>query len=77
MSAFLRSRTGVVLLAFVAIAAFFLITEHTAHVFGVLRTCYCSCARCCTSLCTTGTGDTPATTKGRSKASREVNGEFV
>jgi hypothetical protein len=36
MSAFLRSRTGVVLLAFLAIAAFFLLTEHTAHVFGVL-----------------------------------------
>jgi Protein of unknown function (DUF2933) len=32
----LRSRTGVVLLAFLAIAAFFLITEHTAHVLGVL-----------------------------------------
>jgi len=36
MSAFLRSRTGVVLVAFLAIAAFFLLTEHTAHVFGVL-----------------------------------------
>jgi hypothetical protein len=36
MSAFLRSRTGVVLIAFLAIAAFFLVTEHTAHVFGVL-----------------------------------------
>ena len=36
MSAFLKSRTGVVLLAFLAIAAFFLITEHAAHVFGVL-----------------------------------------
>lgn len=33
---FLRSRTGLVLLAFLAIAAFFLITEHTAHVFGIL-----------------------------------------
>jgi hypothetical protein len=36
MSAFLKSRTGVVLLAFLAIAAFFLITEHAAHVLGVL-----------------------------------------
>jgi hypothetical protein len=36
MSTFLRSRAGLVLLAFLAIAAFFLLTEHTAHVFGVL-----------------------------------------
>jgi len=33
---FLRSRIGVVLVAFLAIAAFFLVTEHTAHVFGAL-----------------------------------------
>lgn len=33
---FFRSRIGLVLLAFLAIAAFFLITEHTAHVFGIL-----------------------------------------
>jgi hypothetical protein len=32
----LRSRTGVVSLAFLAIAAFFLVTEHTAHALGVL-----------------------------------------
>lgn len=32
----LRSRTGLVLIAFLAIAAFFLVTEHTAHVLGVL-----------------------------------------
>ena len=32
----LRSRSGVVLLAFLAIAAFFLIREHTAHVLGIL-----------------------------------------
>lgn len=31
-----RSRTGVTLLVFLAIAAFFLLTEHTAHVFGAL-----------------------------------------
>ena len=35
-SSWLRSRSGVVMLAFLAIAAFFLITEHTAHVFGIL-----------------------------------------
>ncbi len=33
---FLRSRSGLVLLAFLAIAGFYLVTEHTAHVFGVL-----------------------------------------
>ena len=32
----LRSRTGLVLLAFLGIAGFFLVTEHTAHVFGIL-----------------------------------------
>lgn len=32
----LRSRMGVTLLGFLLIAGFFLITEHTAHVFGVL-----------------------------------------
>jgi hypothetical protein len=31
-----RSRSGIVLLAFLTIAAFFLVAEHTAHVFGVL-----------------------------------------
>ena len=36
MSTSFRSRTRVVLVAFLAIAAFFLLTEHTAHVFGVL-----------------------------------------
>lgn len=35
-SAWLRSRTGLVTLGFLAIAAFYLITEHTAHVLGVL-----------------------------------------
>jgi hypothetical protein len=30
------SRSGIVLLIFLAIAAFFLITEHTAHLLGVL-----------------------------------------
>jgi hypothetical protein len=33
---FFKSRTGLVLLAFLAIAAFYLITEHTAHLFGIL-----------------------------------------
>jgi hypothetical protein len=32
----LFSRTGPVLLAFLAIAAFFLFTEHRAHLFGIL-----------------------------------------
>jgi hypothetical protein len=31
-----RSRSGIVLLGFLAVAAFFLLTEHTAHVFGAL-----------------------------------------
>jgi len=31
-----RSRSGIVLLAFLGIAGFFLVTEHTAHVFGAL-----------------------------------------
>jgi len=31
-----RSRSGLVLLAFLAIAAFFVVTEHIAHVLGVL-----------------------------------------
>jgi uncharacterized membrane protein len=31
-----RTRSGVVLLGFIAVAGFFLLTEHTAHVFGVL-----------------------------------------
>jgi hypothetical protein len=32
----LPSRAAIVLVVFLGIAAFFLITEHTAHVFGVL-----------------------------------------
>ena len=32
----LQTRGGLALLVFLAVAAFFLITEHTAHVFGVL-----------------------------------------
>lgn len=32
----LLSRTGLTLIAFLIIAAFFLITEHTAHFFGFL-----------------------------------------
>jgi hypothetical protein len=31
-----RSRSGIVLLAFLAIAGFFVVTEHTAHLLGVL-----------------------------------------
>ena len=33
---FLRSRMGLALLGFLLIAGFYLVTEHTAHVFGVL-----------------------------------------
>ena len=36
VSQWLRSRTGLIFLAFLGIAAFFLITEHTAHFFGIL-----------------------------------------
>lgn len=32
----LGSRTGLALLGFLAVAAFYLVTEHRAHVFGVL-----------------------------------------
>jgi hypothetical protein len=32
----LRSPTGLTLLAFLAVATFYLVTEHTAHVFGFL-----------------------------------------
>lgn len=32
----LRSRTGIALLGFLVIAGFFLVTEHTAHVFGAV-----------------------------------------
>ena len=31
-----RSRSGLVLLAFLAIAGFFIVTEHAAHLLGVL-----------------------------------------
>ena len=33
---FLTSRNGLIFLAFLAIAAFYLVTEHTAHLFGAL-----------------------------------------
>ena len=32
----LQSRSGLVFIGFLAIAGFFLLTEHTAHVFGAL-----------------------------------------
>jgi len=32
----LRSRTGLAMLGFLVVIAFFLLTEHTAHVFGFL-----------------------------------------
>lgn len=36
LAGFLRTRSGIVLLGFLAVAGFFLITEHTAHVLGAL-----------------------------------------
>ena len=33
---FFRSRTGLACLVFIGVAAFYLITEHTAHLFGFL-----------------------------------------
>ncbi len=36
MSGLFRSRSGLVLLAFLAIAGFFVVKEHTAHLLGVL-----------------------------------------
>ena len=35
-SSFWRSRSGIVLLGFLIVIGFFLITEHTAHVLGAL-----------------------------------------
>jgi hypothetical protein len=32
----IRSRSGITLLAFLAIAAFLVVTEHTAHALGIL-----------------------------------------
>jgi di/tricarboxylate transporter len=36
ITGWLRSPTGLVLLTFLAIASFYLVTEHTAHVFSFL-----------------------------------------
>ena len=36
MSGWLRSRTRLVLIGFLALIAFFLVTEHRAHLFGFL-----------------------------------------
>ena len=36
VSQWLRSKTGLALVAFLGITTFFLVTEHTAHVFGFL-----------------------------------------
>ena len=36
ISCWLHSRVGLVSVAFLAIAAFFLLTEHRAHLFGIL-----------------------------------------
>src|SRR5215207_1531433 len=75
MSAFLRSRTGVVLVAFLGIAAFFLITEHTAHVFGVLPYALLLLCPLLHVFMHHGHGGTPATTK--SIIPRETNDELA
>jgi hypothetical protein len=36
IGAFLKSPTGIALCVFLAVAAFYLFTEHTAHTFGAL-----------------------------------------
>src|SRR3970282_645994 len=36
VSQWLRARNGPILLAFLGIVTFFLVTEHTAHFFGIL-----------------------------------------
>jgi len=36
VSQWLRSRTGLIFPAFLGIITFFLVTEHTAHFFGIL-----------------------------------------
>lgn len=36
LSGFLRSPTGITLIVFLAITTFYLVTEHTVHVYGFL-----------------------------------------
>ena len=36
LTGWLRSRSGLVFLGFIAVSAFFLFTEHRAHLFGIL-----------------------------------------
>ena len=36
LSQWLRSRNGLIFLGFLGIAGFYLVVEHTAHVFGIL-----------------------------------------
>ena len=36
LTGWFKSRSGLVFLGFIAIAAFFLFTEHRAHLFGIL-----------------------------------------
>jgi hypothetical protein len=36
LGTWLRSRSGLVLLGFLAVAGFYLVTEHTAHLLGIL-----------------------------------------
>ena len=75
MSTFFRSRTSVVMVAFLAIAAFFLLTEHTAHVFGVLPYALLLLCPLLHVFMHHGHGGTPATMK--SIIPRETNDEFA
>ena len=50
-----RSSSGLVLLAFLAIAAFFLITEYWGMLLGALPYVLSSCAPCCSCSCLAGT----------------------
>ena len=44
---FWRSRDGLALLGFLAMAAFFLLTEHRAHLLGALLLVLLASVRCC------------------------------
>jgi hypothetical protein len=55
------SPSGLALLAFLAIAAFFLLTEHWVHVLGHFRMSWSSCAPCGICSCLAGTAMTTPT----------------
>ena len=73
----LRSPGGLILLAFLAIAAFFLILEHRAHVFISCRMCCSSCVPCCICSCTAGmAAHTRTTTRAGRSAPKEVHDAY-